>query len=553
MTDSERFPLSLAQLVGDVAESRAELSDLIQALEPLIRDQAVLPPDVSLQLTTALLEIEQTAVLEDQLQRLVTDQAAPTLAINEAGQILALNQEAVRLFACMSGDGLTALGISREQFRQFRQRLQEASGSSLLQAFAFDGGHQHRPIVLVGSYQHRLRAFVLMALQQHWPASLNRALRDMYGLSQGECDVLALLAGGMVAEQIASQRGSKISTVRQQIKTILAKLGAQSSTQVATLAAAAAAAMSDTPRARDALPSSVEDWPLHLGEFYRLGRRVGWRRFGDPKGQKVLLLHGPTFGAGEYLADRRLARQMGLDVVALERPGYGRTDVPHRQDDPLQVQVDDALHLLQQLEFSPVVLLAHEVGLITALALSSRLPRPCAGIVSVSAAPPFRQQQQINAMPAHQGIFIQAARHAPWLARLLIRLLMVRTRKLGPERWTDVVFEGVEPDHGIIIRPDLRAGVIGTYSFNLNQMGAGFEVDLRVMLQDWESLLHNLPVSLILLHGEQNATTAPAVLGLFRNADPAAVIELVEGEGLTLAVSQPELIWRRVKETAQRL
>lgn len=540
---------ALDRLVKDVAEQRIEFSDLIDTLEPVVREHSVLPADMALQLSTALIDIERNALVEDQLQRLVNDQHAPTLAVNEAGQILALNPSAAHLFAVLSGDSLVALGVNREDFKQFRERLHELPSASLLKAFAFDGDEQKQPVLLVGSYQHRLRAFVLMALQQHWPETLSRALHDIYGLSSSECAILASLSGGSSAEQIAQQRGSKTSTVRQQIKSILAKLNLPTSSSAATMAAAAASVMSEAPKVHDTLPTAVEDWPLHLGEFYREGRRVGWRRFGDAHGRKVFMVHGPTFGAGEYVTDRRLAKQLGLDVLAIERPGYGRTDQPKRLDDALQCQVDDCMALIQQQSFVPEVLLAHEVGLITALALQKKLPATiCRAIVSVSAAPPFLQQQQINAMPTHQGIFIQAARHAPWLARLMIRLLMVKTRKLGPKRWTDVVFAGVDPDHAVIQRPELRAGVIGTYSFNLNQAGAGFEVDLRVMLNDWLPLLEQCPIPLVLLHGDQNQTTSVEALTIFSQACPQANVLIQPGEGLTLAVSQPNWVWGSVKE-----
>lgn len=266
---------TLDYLVKEVAEQRLELTDLIDILEPLVREHAVLPSDMALQLSTALIDIERNSFIDDQLQRLVNDQHAPTLAVNDAGQILSLNTGATRLFATLSGDGLASLGVSREQFKAFRERLHDQPGSSLLQGYAFDGEEQKKPVLLVGSYQHRLRAFVFMALQHHWPETLNRALHEIFGLSNSECAVLAALSGGVNAEQIAQQRGSKTATVRQQIKAILAKLDLQTTTSAATLAAAAASVMSETAQQCDTLPNAVEDWPLNLGEFYRDGRRVG--------------------------------------------------------------------------------------------------------------------------------------------------------------------------------------------------------------------------------------------------------------------------------------
>jgi hypothetical protein len=82
---------------------------------------------------------------------------------------------------------------------------------------------------------------------------------------------------------------------------------------------------------------------------------------------------------------------------------------------------------------------------------------------------------------------VQAARHAPWLAHLLVRLLMVQIRRLGPHEWADVIFRNLEPDTTVMRRPALMSGIVGTYSFYLNQQGAGFEQDLPMMLTDWGS------------------------------------------------------------------
>lgn len=541
---------NLKELVSAVAARKAEFADLIVALAPDLSSQAILPTELALELSTALHDLEERATGHDPLYKLVNDHTAPALALNESGQVVALNAGAAQLFDMRSGDGLVALGISPEAFHQFKERLATAQGPTLLKAYRKGSDEHALPLILVGMYHQKLKTFVLNALQQHWPESIDLAFAGVFGLSASERHILALLSRGCSSEEIAEERGSSVTTVRQQIKSLLQKLGAKSQVQAATMAASAATAMDTVTTKGDLLSVHYDDYPMSIHELFREQRRIGWRRFGKPGGRPVLFLHGPSFGAGDFPDERRLAAQFGLDIIAVERAGYGRTEPSDKTEDPLESQCHDILAVLGSLSISKVTILSHEVALIPALALMQHSGIQINGVVSVSAAPPFKELEQINAMPAHQAIFIQAARHAPWLARLLIRLLILRMRKLGPEQWPKVIFEGVEPDEHLIRKNSLKQGVVAAYGFYVNQLGAGYLEDLRIMIQDWGHLLETPNLPLTLIHGSHNASTPLSHLNIFRGINPNIPIELVEGEGLTLAVSQTERIYKTLATIA---
>lgn len=541
---------NLKELVSAVAARKAEFADLIVALAPDLSSQAILPTELALELSTALHDLEERATGHDPLYKLVNDHTAPALALNESGQVVALNVGAAQLFDMQSGDGLVALGISPEAFHRFKERLATAQGPTLLKAYRKGSDEHALPLILVGMYHQKLKTFVLNALQQHWPESIDLAFADVFGLSASERHILALLSRGFSTEEIAEERGSSVTTVRQQVKSLLQKLGAKSQVQAATMAASAATAMDTVTTKGDLLSVHYDDYPMSIHELFRKQRRIGWRRFGKPGGRPVLFLHGPSFGAGDFPDERRLAAQFGLDVIAVERAGYGRTEPSDKSEDPLASQCHDIVAVLGSLSISQVTILSHEVALIPALALMQHPGIQINGIVSVSAAPPFKELEQINAMPAHQAIFIQAARHAPWLARLMIRLLILRMRKLGPEQWPKVIFEGVEPDEHVIRKHSLKQGVVAAYGFYVNQLGAGYLEDLRIMIQDWGHLLETPNLTLKLIHGSENASTPVSHLNIFRDINPDLSIELIKGEGLTLAVSQTERLYRSLASVA---
>lgn len=540
------LPQSLKELVGQVAERKADFPDLIVALSPLINNGSALPTETALELSVALHDIEVEAVAEDALHRLVNQRNAPSCAINAAGAVLALNVAAGQLFGLHMGDGIGQLGVSDAEWQDCQRRLAEVAGSTMLKVTR--PGHDALPMIMIGRYNHRYQVFVLTALQHHWPEAVDKALEALFQLTRSEREILSFLAQGQTAEQIAANRSTAVGTVRQQIKALLEKMGSSTQVQAATLAAAAANVLSDSPNRSDALLMNQSAADLSFKEFVRDGRRVGWRRFGAAAGHPVILLHGPFFGAGDYLADRQWAERLGLEVFALERPGYGRTDIPQRDVALLDTMVDDILTLMAREGLSKAAFLTHEIGVIPALAIAQRAPERISHILGVSAAPPFRELAQLNAMPSQQRIFIWAAQHAQWLVRLLIRLGMVRLRKLGPDHWMEAVFGEVESDMAILRQPELQPGIIGAYSFNVNQVGAGFEVDLQLMLSDWGDLIQQNHIPIHLLHGTDNQTTRLEYAEVFCQLNPHIQLTRVEGSGQTLAVAYPDVVYQRLAE-----
>lgn len=76
------------------------------------------------------------------------------------------------------------------------------------------------------------------------PVPPARVLRDLYGLTRAEADIVGQLGAGGSPEEVAAAREVSISTLRSQVRTILAKTGAAGLTDLARIVAA-------LPRTRD--------------------------------------------------------------------------------------------------------------------------------------------------------------------------------------------------------------------------------------------------------------------------------------------------------------
>ena len=544
----------LESLVLSVIKGERDFLALLEMLEPVTIGNEGLQGDMALTLALLLDDVEQQAELNDQLHVLIKDKGAPALVLTAGGVILAQNPAMHKLFGTKKGDGIARLGVGAEDYDDFQRRIFEYNGPSLLRVFpplANSDNDNSIPVMFIGLYNSEHQTFLLRAIECQWPDSIDRALEDIYKLTAAERDVLVCLAQGMNSEQISVKRNRKIGTIRQQIKSVLSKMGASSQSQVVALAAAIGSQDYAAHQSDASSQGPLIGYPLELDELRRGPRRVGWRRYGLKGGLPVLLMHGAYFGAGEYPKDREWATRCGLDVVVPERIGYGRSQPPGKGEDVLATQVEDCLAILDQLDLEHVYLASHDAGFLSALALSNHSPERVKGIMAMTPSAPFRDNDSLDYLPRQHRIFMWAASRAFWSVRLLIRLGMVQMRKLGPENWMDAVFEGASYElEALKASPSSRQGMLGAYGFNLSQVGKGYELDLELsMARDWSHLVRQVQVPVCGLMGGQNQILPPAFVKGLQRLNPAIELQEVPDAGHSLCVTHTEYCLKTLAET----
>lgn len=537
----------LRTMVLSVIQNQQDYDALLSYLEPVARSGQLLNMEISMELALLLSDVERHAALNDQLYSLVKEETAPTLVLTEAGVILAQNQGAAELFHSMEGDNHVRLGISAAEFEAFQKRIFSHRGPTLLQTTTAGSA---TPLILTATYHAPHRVFLLQSLECRWPESVDQALQELFGLTPSERDILASLAQGMTAEEISEQRVRALGTVRQQIKSLMQKLNTNRQNQVVSLGAAIAnRTAGQLPQHTQ--PGQISSYPLELGEFIRDHRLVGWRRYGDPQGFPVLLLHGPFFGAGEFERDRELAHRHGLNVFIPERPGYGRTQPAASGQDPLDNQVQDCMALMQQQGIERAYLLAHESGLIPALALAVRHPDTFAGVLAVSPSGHFKPGVDLQGVPRQQRMLLWAARNAHWLLRMMIRLGMVQVRQLGPERWVEAIFADAPHELEVLYADSSRQGTLSTYSFNYSQNGAGLELDVQQTTTAWDELVQQVTIPFEGIMGGRNGTTPPEFVRTLQTLNPALYLHEIPDAGQTLSISHADTVFSMLVQRIQ--
>lgn len=106
---------------------------------------------------------------------------------------------------------------------------------------------------------------------------------------------------------------------------------------------------------------------------------LSYLQAGDSKGRRVIFVHG-TPGSAEGWADFLLNVPPGLEYVALDRPGFGRSS-PEESLVPLPDQAAEVARLLTTREGRKPILVGHSLGGAIAAWLAAAQPDAVAGLV----------------------------------------------------------------------------------------------------------------------------------------------------------------------------
>jgi pimeloyl-ACP methyl ester carboxylesterase len=282
----------------------------------------------------------------------------------------------------------------------------------------------------------------------------------------------------------------------------------------------------------DAVPAPLRDDVLRLRE----GVALGWAEYGDPRGRPVLYLHGALSSRLEAAELDATARRQGLRLVAVDRPGIGRSTPVERPS--FARFADDVRTLADALGLERFGLLGLSAGGAHAACIASRFPDRVTALALVSSAcPPGLGHAGSPVLRAFAALARVTDLHLRLLAALLATLVRRRGAALirGNARtpWDRRANE--LPYH-----PEI---VAAAWTEGTRQGARHVASDARLLLRPWDIALRPPPCPVAIWHGLEDATIPPAAARFYASVFPRASLHLVAGEGHTLlACRQAEIL-----------
>jgi pimeloyl-ACP methyl ester carboxylesterase len=248
---------------------------------------------------------------------------------------------------------------------------------------------------------------------------------------------------------------------------------------------------------------------------------------GEPDAAPVLFCHG--------LADSRLsarllapvADELGLRIVAPDRPGAGGTD-PRRLG-RLVDWVQDAALVLDATAAGPAALLGVSGGGPFAAACAAAIPGRVRSLTLVSSL--GLPGWPTRGMAPGERLSLEIARRAPAFGGWFLGRLAGLGRRSPALFLRLSTSEMPDTDRRALERPGMRDPFLANYLEAFRRGDGGVAQDLRVLTRPWGFELGSIKVPAWVHHGEADNTVPPQHARLFAEAIPGARLKLYPGLG----------------------
>jgi pimeloyl-ACP methyl ester carboxylesterase len=262
---------------------------------------------------------------------------------------------------------------------------------------------------------------------------------------------------------------------------------------------------------------------LHRGD----GSVIALEIVGEHEATPVLFCHG--------LADSRLsanwlrkpAAELGLRVIAPDRPGTGGTD--QRRLRRLADWAEEARLILDALQVEAAVVLGVSGGGSYAAACAARIPDRVRSLMLVS--PLGLPGWPTRGMATGERLSLEVARRAPGFGGWFLGRLDALARR-SPRQFLRLAKTAMpDIDRRALEHDDVRESFLTSYAEAFRRGTWGVAQDLRVLARPWGFDLGSIKAPTVIHHGDADLTVPLLHSQLFARAIPGARLKVHPGDG----------------------
>lgn len=258
-------------------------------------------------------------------------------------------------------------------------------------------------------------------------------------------------------------------------------------------------------------------------------RRLAWAQLGDPAGRPVVGLHGSAGSHRQLRLVDEDARGAGVRLIAMDRPGYGRST--HQPARDLLATGRDVMALADGLDLERFGLLGVSAGGPNALATAFVAGERITAVSVMSCVGPVRRPARA---PGLQG----AARAAFSLARIntgAVRAAVAPLMSLGrhrPATLVDLRAQAMAPvDREVLARRTVRELYEAEARHASSSAPAAFAVDLSLLAREWPFDVGGITAHVHLWHGELDHEAPMRQAEALADALPASTLHRAPSGG----------------------
>jgi pimeloyl-ACP methyl ester carboxylesterase len=271
------------------------------------------------------------------------------------------------------------------------------------------------------------------------------------------------------------------------------------------------------------------------------GRLLGYAIYGDPEGQPVFYFHGfPGSRLEARLADR-VAAQLKVRLIAVDRPGFGLSDFKPRRtifDWP-----DDVIQIADALGITRFATVGVSGGGPYAAVCALRIPERLTAAAIVCGLGPLDTPNSTHRMIRNNHLLFLLGRRLPWLARISLWRTSYQVRR-NPERMLGRIMGALpDPDRAVLARPEVKTTIRDNIVEAFRGGSSGAAHELLLYTRGWGFFLKDIALRVDLWHGEEDRSVPPTMGKYQAEAIPNCRAIFCPSEGhFSLAINRTEEI-----------
>lgn len=237
------------------------------------------------------------------------------------------------------------------------------------------------------------------------------------------------------------------------------------------------------------------------------------------------------------------AERLGLRVIAVDRPGFGRSDPkPSRM---LLEWPQDVQELADGLTLDRFAVLGASGGGPYAAACARAIPHRLTAAGIICGVAPFHGRAAEHPMLRRARPMFAVLRRAPWLATLAMWPLMHAIRRHPDAALRRMARFMPEPDRVALTRPDVRQVFLQSLPEALCQGVRSARTELMLYARPWGFALEEIGIPVYLWQGELDRSVPPEMARYQASAIPICKATFYDDEGhLSIGVNRIEEMLR---------
>ena len=482
--------------------------------------------------------------------------AHPMLALDVDGFVQGQNAASETVHGERFGASLRELGFELDTVARIKAFLAKVGSGSDLPPVLLredDAETGRLSLISLAPWQPGSGRFLVLVktIDFQWPEKLTGIVRDAFGLTLAEAEVMRLLAQGNIASEIAGLRNASVGTIRAQVRSIYEKTGTRNQTEFLRMALGLTSLemmdRSENVAARGADRSSASAFHPLAEEtaFITLpdGRVMEYADFGAKDGRPCLFLHTEFFGNIWPARGVAAAEARGLRIIAPLRPYYGRSTCPDGSVMPGKQLAADTVTLLDRLGIEKVIPIAQVAGGITAIELIRRQRDRIAGLVLMAPLFPTATFFGAGDLPLFHRLLASVTERHPGLLHFLAKAGYGLYERAGPRRFLARFAHDREGDIALLDDPAKAAMMEqGMRQCTENHRFLGFVADYSDLPVDSMQVLGNFDLPTRLVSGGDVGQKTLDAMQRLDDHMPTAIRMEAEGGGNYLLFSHPEIV-----------